>query len=58
MRKVAGLALLVAGRQLYRRRRDATRDQVELHFEDGSAVTLESGSADGDVVLAVARRGL
>jgi hypothetical protein len=58
VRRLVGLALLVGGPVLYLRRREARRDQVELLFEDGSAVTFASGTLDGDALLAVARQGV
>ena len=35
-------------------RRDARRDRVSLFYADGSAVTFEAGSPQGDRLLALA----
>ena len=58
MRKAAGLLLLVAGPLYLRRRREARRERVHLHFDDGSAVTLTSGAPGAEPLLAIARRAL
>ena len=58
MRKLLGLAVLVGGPLYLRRRRDAGRERVRLHFDDGSTVTLDDGSPDAQPLLALARRGL
>ena len=52
---VAALALL-AGLLALRRRRPAERVRVE--YADGSSLTLEPGSADGDRLLALAREAV
>jgi hypothetical protein len=56
MRKAAGLLLLVAGLLYLRRRREARRERVHLHFDDGSAVTLTSGAPEAEPLLAIARQ--
>jgi hypothetical protein len=53
MRRLVALAAVV-GPVLYLRRRAATREHVEIRFEDGSAVTLERGP-DADALLSIAR---
>jgi hypothetical protein len=58
MRKAAGLLLLVAGPLYLRRRREARRERVHLHFDDGSAVTLASGAPEAERLLAIARHAL
>jgi hypothetical protein len=58
MRRAAGLLLLVGGPLYLRRRRDARRERVHLHFDDGSAVTLTSGAPEPDRLLELARRAL
>lgn len=55
---VAGLVAAAAGALLLRRRRGARPERVDLYFADGSMVSLESGSADGDRLLPLARRAL
>ena len=57
-RRVLGLALL-AGVPIYlRRRREATRERVHIHFDDGSTVTLADDALEGERLLALARRAL
>jgi hypothetical protein len=58
MRKLLGLAVLVGGPLYLRRRRDAARERVHLHFDDGSTVTLADDAPDAQPLLALARRGL
>jgi hypothetical protein len=53
MRRLVALAA-AAGSVVYLRRRAAAREHVEVRFEDGSAVTLESGP-HADALLAIAR---
>jgi hypothetical protein len=48
----AGLAALTA---VLLRRRGRQRDRVTIGFDDGSSLTFEDGSPDGDRLLAVAR---
>lgn len=55
-RRTLVLLLLAAGPLLaLRARRAATRERVILHYDDGSIVTLERGSADADALVAAAR---
>ena len=58
MRKLLGLALLVGGALYLRRRRDAGRERVQVHFDDGSSVTLADDAPDAQPLLALARRAL
>ena len=58
MRKLLGLALLIGGPLYLRRRRDAGRERVHLHFDDGSTVTLADDAPDAKPLLALAHRGL
>jgi hypothetical protein len=39
-------------------RRGRRQERVDLYFADGSMVSLEAGSADGDRLLPLARRAL
>ena len=57
-RLLAALALLagsVAGTLLLRRRAQR-RARVEVHFEDGSTISLTDGSPEASTVLPLARR--
>jgi hypothetical protein len=56
MRRLLGLAVLVGAPVYLRRRGDARRERVELHFDDGSAVTLADDAPDALPLLALARR--
>ena len=56
MRKLLGLAVLVGGPLYLRRRREAGRERVHLHFDDGSSVTLADDAPDAQPLLALARR--
>lgn len=58
MRKTLGLAVLVGGPLYLRRRRDARRERVHLHFDDGSTVTLADDAPEAARLLALARRAL
>ena len=59
MRRLLGGAVLVGGPLLLlQRRRAARRDGVDLHFDDGSTVTLEPGSPGTEQLIAVARQAL
>ena len=58
MRRAAGLLLLAVVPLYLRRRREARRERVHLHFDDGSAVTLTSGAREAEPLLAIARRAL
>ena len=57
-KKVLGLAVLVGGPLYLRRRREAARERVRIHFDDGSMVTLADDAAEGERLLALARAGL
>jgi hypothetical protein len=57
MRRLVGALVLVGGPLWYARRR-SNREQVHLHFDDGSTVTLEDGNAEARRLLALARQGL
>jgi hypothetical protein len=56
MRRLVVLAA-VAAPVLYWRRRAHSRERVEVHFDDGSAVTLDRGP-EADALLAIARSAL
>ena len=58
MRKLLGLAVLVGGPLYLRHRRDAGRERVRLHFDDGSSFTLTDDAPDAQSLLALARRAL
>jgi hypothetical protein len=50
----AGAALAAFGAVVARRRR-RPHERVTVGFDDGSSLTLESGSPDADRLLAIAR---
>jgi hypothetical protein len=59
MRRLLALALLIAGPLLYlSRRRDESRERVNLYYDDGSMITLERGSAGADRLLELAQASL
>ena len=58
MRKLLWLALLVAAVLHWRRRREAGRERVHVHFDDGSTVTLADDAPDAQPLLALARPAL
>jgi hypothetical protein len=59
MRRPLALLVLLAGLILYLlRRREQRRERVHLHYDDGSTVTLEQGSPEGERLLALARGAL
>ncbi len=58
MRRLLGLAVLVGGPLYLRRRRDAGRECVQLHFDDGSAVTLADDAPEAARLLSLARQAL
>jgi hypothetical protein len=58
MRKAVGLLVLVGTPLYLRRRRDARRERVHLHFDDGSTVTLADDVPAAGRLLALARRAL
>jgi hypothetical protein len=54
---LAGFATgALAGTAVYRRWAGATRERVELYFDDGSFVTLGEGSADALRLLPLAQQ--
>ena len=57
-RRVLGLAVLVGGPLYLRRRRESLRERVEVHFDDGSAITLTADGPEGERLLALARPAL
>lgn len=58
MRRAVGLLVLVGTPLYLRRRRDARRERVHLHFDDGSSVTLADDVPAAGPLLALARRAL
>jgi hypothetical protein len=58
VRRLLGLAVLVGGPLYLRHRREAGRDRVHLHFDDGSTVTLVDDAPDAERLLALARQAL
>jgi hypothetical protein len=59
MRRLLALALLIVGPILYlSRRRDESRERVNLYYDDGSMITLERGSAGADRLLELAQASL
>jgi hypothetical protein len=59
MRRLLALALLIAGPILYlSRRRDESRERVNLYYDDGSMITLERGAAGADRLLELAQASL
>ena len=56
---VLAAAAAVAGAIVFvRTKSQVEREHVDLYFADGSMVSLETGSADGDRLLPLARRAL
>ena len=49
------LLAAAGGSLLYAARRRRSRERVQLHFDDGSTVTLEQGAPAADELLALAR---
>jgi len=59
MRRWLALLLLAAGPLLlFLRRRVAGHERVSLYYDDGSMVTLESGSSGAGRLIALARAAL
>ena len=58
MRKLLWLALLIGGASGGTRRREAGRERVHVHFDDGSTVTLADDAPDAQPLLALARPAL
>ena len=54
-KKVLGLAVLVGAPLYLRRRRQAGRERIHIHFDDGSAVTLADDAPGVEPLLAPAR---
>lgn len=50
-----GVAGAAAGIALWRKRGGAPAERVDLHFEDGSMVSLPAGSKDAERLLRLAR---
>ena len=50
-----GVAGAAAGIALWRRRAGAHAERVDLHFEDGSMVSLPAASEDAERLLGLAR---
>ena len=59
MRRAVGLGALVAagaaGLALFRSRRRVAAERVDLHFADGSTISLSDGAGDAERLLARAR---
>ena len=55
MRRTLVLLAAAGGSFLYAARRRRGRERVQLHFDDGSTVTLEQGAPAADELLALAR---
>ena len=58
MRKLLWLALLTVALLYLKRRREAGRERIHLHFDDGSTVTLADDAPDAQPLLALARPAL
>jgi hypothetical protein len=58
-RALAGVALVgAAAALLWRQRRAGSRERVDLYFSDGSMVSFEPGTPEGDRLVPLARRAL
>ena len=57
-RRLLGFALLVGGPLYLRRRREAGRERVHLHFDDGSTISLADDAPEAGRLLALARQAL
>jgi hypothetical protein len=57
-RRLLGIVVLVGGPLYLRRRREAGRERVHLHFDDGSTVTLTDDAPEAERLLALARPAL
>jgi hypothetical protein len=55
---VAGAAALAGAIVFVRTKASVEREHVDVYFADGSMISLEPGSADGDKLLPLARRAL
>jgi hypothetical protein len=60
VRRLAAVAVLAAagGAAARARRRFASTERVSLRYEDGSMLTLDSGTPEAERLLAVARDAL
>jgi hypothetical protein len=58
MRRALGLLVLIGTPLYLRRRRDARREHVHLHFDDGSTVTLADDAPAAARLLGLARQAL
>jgi hypothetical protein len=56
-RRLLGLAVLV-GAPIWLARRGNRREQLRLHFDDGSTVVLDAGQPEAARLLVLARQGL
>ena len=54
LRSVAIAALALGGAAAFLRRTRPEPERVDLYFDDGSLISLESGSPEGDSLLALA----
>jgi hypothetical protein len=55
MRRLLVLAAALAGLVALVRRRRRPAERVTIGYEDGSSLTLDAGTPDGDRLLALAR---
>jgi len=58
MRKALGLIVLVGAPLYLRHRRQAARERVYLHFDDGSTITLADDAPAAERLLALTRQAL
>lgn len=58
MRRLLVLAAALAGLAALARRRRRPAERVTIGYEDGSSLTLDRGTADGDRLLELARPAL
>jgi hypothetical protein len=58
MRKALGLIVLVGWPLYLRHRRDAARERVHLHFDDGSTITFADDAPAAERLLVLARQAL
>jgi hypothetical protein len=58
MRRLLLLAAALAGVAAILRRRRRPGERVTIGYEDGSSLTLEAGTPDGDRLLELARPAL